>query len=568
VLSVRFTAARAATGPLTFGQRNTLNWVGREADEFSALIHWVLVLPPGVTLPDIAAAFEVLLARHEALRTRYPTVDRQQVLADGELPIQVHRLTAEQAALGDDEIVELLVAGLRAEGVDFTAGLPLRVAVAVTDVPRVAVVVYSHMAVDFGSMALVGRQFTELAADPAARVVGEPGHQPLDQAAVEGSVRGRRAADAALRYWETHLRTAPQSLYPVPPPERPGEGLRTGILVSPAAGRALGHISARTRTGRQAVLLAAVCAVLSARTGIRRCVFASVSGNRFRLRLREYVGSLAQDGLLALDVDVPTFDQLVGGAARATLAANSNSMFDATRLWRIIDQVCHERGTAFTRDFSLNDLSTHFGLTDESAGVSGDVADVTAALPETAVHWMESAHFPVLLMCNPAQLAPDLMLGLTSDTRYVAEAEVELLLRGVETLLVAAAGTDVELTRLAEASGVPPVRRDADWVCVDECWVRLSSVRELLADALRTPAFVVAAADRLVAYVTATAEIGTPTAAHAACMAVLPEPGRHTAMAPAHYVLCDGTPADPTSESAWQALPVLAEGNGRVKQPA
>jgi hypothetical protein len=311
------------------------------------------------------------------------------------------------------------------------------------------------------------------------------------------------------------------------------------------------------------VLLAAVCAVLAQRTGIRRCVFASVSGNRFRLRLREYVGSLAQDGLLALDVDELAFDELVARAAKATLAANTHSLFDATKLWGLIDQVCHERGTAFTRDFSLNDMSTHFGLTDES-GAIGAVGDVAAALPETRVHWMESAHFPVVLMCNPAKLAPELMLGLTSDTRYVAESEVESLLRGVEGLLVAAAGANLPLTRLAEVTGVTQVVRDEDWVCVDGCWVRLSSVRQLVGDALGTPALV---DSRLVAYVTATARIGTPIAAHAACMAVLPEPGRHTAMAPGHYVLCDGSPEDVMDERSWRALPVIAEGDGRVKQP-
>jgi hypothetical protein len=576
VLSVPFTGARAADGPLTFGQRNTLSWVAQEADEFSAVIHWVLVLPAGVTLADIAAAFAVLMSRHEALRTNYLTGQQpaQRVLACGELPIEVHRLTTEQSAMADDALAELLVGRLRAGGVDFTTGLPLRVAVGVEDddVPRVGVVVYSHMAVDFGSIALIGRQFTELAADPAAREVGEPGHQPLDQAAVEESVRGRRAAEAALRYWESHLRTAPQSLYPVPPPETPGTGLRTGILVSPAAGLALGHISARTRTGRQVVLLAALCAVLSQRTGIRRCVFASVSGNRFRLRLREYVGSLAQDGLLVLDVHGPTFDELVAHAAKATLAANTNSMFDAPKLWRIIDQVGHERGTAFTRDFSLNDLSTHFGLTDES-GQPGDVSEVTAALPRTDVLWMGSENFPVVLMCNPAQLAPDLMVGLTSDTRYVDEAEVETLLRGIEGLLVAAAAENVPLDRLGEVTGVVPVVRGPDWVCVDSCWVRLSSVRTLVREALPVPASYVVATDGplgpgLVAYLTAADPIGTPTDAHAACMALLREPGRHTAMAPGHYVLCAGTPADLTNESAWRALPVIAEGDGRVKQSA
>jgi hypothetical protein len=557
VLPVRFSGERAGTAPLTFGQRNTLNWVGKETDAFSAVIHWVLVLPDGVTLADIAAAFTVLMARHEALRTSY-TPDAQRVHGTGELPIELHALTDAEL----DSAADLLVGRLREKGVDFTSGLPLRVAVGLDgDEPKAAVVVYSHMAVDFGSMALIGAQFTELAADPAAREVGAPGHQPLDQAAVEESARGRKAAEAALRYWESHLRTAPQSLYPVPPPPLPGEGLRTGILVSRAAGLALGHISARTRTGRQVVLLAAVCAVLAQRTSIRRCVFASVSGNRFRLRLREYVGSLAQDGLLALDVNEPTFDELVARAAKATLAANTHSLFDATKLWRIIDQVCHERGTAFTRDFSLNDMSTHFGLTDESGEV-GPVSEVAKARADTQVHWMESAQFPVVLMCNPAKLAPELMLGLTSDTRYVGGAEVESLLRGVEGLLVAAAGANLPLDRLGEVTGVTPVVRDEDWVRVDECWVRLSSVRQLLTDALPTPTMVTG--PHLVAYVTATEKINTPAAAHKACMAVLPEPGRHTAMAPSHYILCDGTPNDPTSTTEWQALPVIAEGNGRV----
>lgn len=566
---VRFEGARAGSGPLTLGQRNTLNWVRQEHDEFSAVIHSVLDLPDGTTLADIGAAFAVLLARHESLRTSY-TVESdepsQHVARAGELVIEVHRL-ADSA----DASPDVLVAGLRAEGIDFTSGLPLRVAVATRDdVPVVAVLVCSHMAVDFGSMAMVARQFTELAADPASRVVGEPGHQPLDQAAVEHSDRGRRSAEAALRYWETHLRSAPQSMYPVPPPAEPGDGLRRGFMLSPAGGLALGHITVRTRSSRQVVLLAAMCAVLSQRTGVRRCVFASVSGNRFRVRLRGYVGALAQDGLLALDVDGPTFDDLVTRAARATLAANTNSMFDSSALWRIIDQVGHERGTAFTRDFSLNDLSTHLGTVDSAPGDLGEVSEVAAALDRTTVQWFESVPYPVVLMCNPAQLDPDLMFALTADTRYVGEPETESLLRGVEALLVAAAPGNVPLDRLGEITGVEPVVRGPDWVCVDSCWVHLPAVRALVAEALPGSTTHVVATNSpmgpgLTAYVTATDDIRTPVAAHAACMARLIEPGHHTAMAPTHYVLHATEPGNPMDDSSWQAQPALTEGNGRVK---
>ena len=566
VVSVPFDGERAASGPLTLGQRNTLKWVGREDDQFSAVMHWMFTLPPGATLHDIKATFAILLARHEALRTRYLPGDEptQQVLRTGTLPVEVHPMR--RAGRPDLEIAELMIADLRAAGIDFTSGVPLRVAVAVeNDVPEVVVAVYSHMAIDYGSMALIGRQFTTMVADPATRVIGEPTHQPLDQATVERSTRGEKAAEAALRYWDTHLRTAPQSLYPVPRPETPVAAMRMALMESPAAGIALGHVSARTKSSRQVVLLAAVCAVLAWRTGMPRCVFASVSGNRFRLRLREYVGSLAQDGLLALDVAAPTFDSLVTRAAKATLAANTNSMFDATKLWRIIDEIGHERGTAFTRDFTLNDVSSHLPFPDEPTTQAA--ADQAATLlPKTTITWSDSAHFPVILLCNPAKLGPDLMLALTADLAYVSEQETEMLLRGIEKLLVAAATTDVDLNQLTEITAITPVVREADWIHTNTSWIKLSEVRRLLADALRTPSHIAATETGLTAYLTATDEITTPAEAHAACMARLVEPGRHTAMAPAHYVLCHGTPQNPTNTAAWRALPVTAEGNGRIKQ--
>jgi hypothetical protein len=74
------------------------------------------------------------------------------------------------------------------------------------------------------------------------------------------------------------------------------------------------------------------------------------------------------------------------------------------------------------------------------------------------------------------------------------------------------------------------VWRSADWVCVDSCWVELSSVRQLVIDA-----------------------IDVPTAL----------PDRHNTMAPGRYVLCAGIPDDPTDTAAWRALPVIAAGDGR-----
>jgi hypothetical protein len=151
------------------------------------------------------------------------------------------------------------------------------------------------------------------------------------------------------------------------------------------------------------------------------------------------------------------------------------------------------------------------------------------------------------------------MLALTANLRYVSVGETEALLRGVERLLIAAGGGDVPLDQVGAVSGVPPVERDDDWLPVDGCWVRLSAVRQLLADAVQGPTWV--SAHGVVGYLT----VGSPEQAHAACMARLAEPGRHVAMAPRYYVVCDGAPKD---EADWHKQPVRAEGSGRVKREA
>ncbi|MGI8665183.1 MAG: condensation domain-containing protein [Jatrophihabitans sp.] len=589
-LLVEFSGGRAGSGPLTFGQRNALDWIRNETDQFSAVMRWRFELPEGVTLADIGQSLSVLLSRHEALRTSYQIGDEpsQRVLGSGELPVAVHELAGTGRDGGDDdEVAERLITGLRQLGIDFTRELPLRVAVATRDGLQVVMVaVYSHLAVDFASIAMIGRQFAELAADPSLRQVGPPVHQPLDQAELERSSHGRRLADSALRYWETHLRAAPQSLYPVPPPAQPASGYLSAFLYSPAAGQALGHIAQRTGVSRQAALLAALCAVLSVRSGVRRCTFVSVSGNRFRLRLRDYIGTLAQDGLVTLALDTAGFDELAVRAKRATLAANTNSTFDSGALWRLIDEIGADRGIAFRRDVTVNDVSAHLEVESELA--LRDPLELPALRAESTVEWAPSPPFPVLLMCNPFRVRPELHLALTADTTRMARAELAQLLLGVENLLVAAAAGDVPVEKIGELTGIRPVLRDADWGLVDACWVRLSEVRRLLVEA--TGGRALAVLDRpagpdgpaeLVGYLAlpepsaghgGASEAGrrvgaggldTAEAVHRACLELLRTPGWQCAMTPTRYLLCAGAPSDPDDEAAWRALPRIAAGTGR-----
>lgn len=280
-------------------------------------------------------------------------------------------------------------------------------------------------------------------------------------------------------------------MYATPVPAQPRAEHLSGFLHSMAGGRALTQVVDRIGAGRQTVVLAAVCTVLSLRTGVDVRVFALMSGNRFRQRLHGLVGALAQDSLLSFEIG-GDFDEVIRRVGAATLTASTHSCYDIVGLQRVMDEIGHARGIAFNRDFSFNNVSDFMGA---EAGPPTS-ADPAAALADTTITWLAWEHFPEMLMCHSVTLGPQLVLALTANLRQVARDDLELLLGGVERLLVAAAAGPVPLDRLSEITGVKPVRRGADWVCVDSCWVELSSVRQLVLDAAAVPAAQVVAGRR------------------------------------------------------------------------
>jgi hypothetical protein len=583
-VTAKFSGLRSAEGPCTKGQASALNWI-TDTTQYARMIEWTFDLPDGVTLDDIVKALEVLLERHESLRTTYSRRDPpvQRVAASGALPVNVFEVEGpippgvECVAVMAGE----MVGRLRATEFDTEANLPIRVAVAMAEgVPRAAVAVFSHVATDLVGMAVVGRQFTELAGDPASRVAVPRGYQPLDQAMAERSEAGQRRAAMALRDWDARLRSMPQLLFAVPPggPGEDGEALG-GWLLSPAGALALRHIAARTVARRQAAVLAALCAVLSVRTGHERCVFSALSSNRPQRRLEEYVGTITAGTLITVNTGVTGFDELVRRAGTAMMAAGRAALADSTQLRRLIDEVEYDRGTTCIRACVFNDATV------DEAGPSdgpGDPADVIGALPRTELRVTEAAEMvgESLLVLALLRVDEELVLGaLTSDASRMTHADIESLLGGVERLLVAAASGDVTLSRVSEITGVLPPARDEGWLLVDSCWIELPEAQRLLDEALPGRGArifpVTGSGDGdvtgLVAYLTAGDGLGTPEQAHAACMTLLrgnrrahpPDGARLTAMAPARYVICDREPDDPSDLAAWQRQSVIADGTGR-----
>ncbi|HEV2372992.1 MAG TPA: condensation domain-containing protein [Streptosporangiaceae bacterium] len=574
---VKFSGERGGDGPLTVGQANTLRWAVNPA-EYTRMIQWVLDLPEGVTLADIDAAFEVLMARHESLRTTYPHSDPpvQRVAQSGELTIVVYEATVPASPAS---LANALVERLRSSEFDLTTDLLFRVAVAVEHgIPKAGAVVYSHMAADLVSMTVIGMQFAQLAADPTSREAGPLGHQPLDQAAAERSPRGQRQRETALRTWESQLRNVPQCLYAVPrtaPRAAPEEGdvSLSGWLWSAAAGLALPHIADRTGTSKQAAVLAALFALLGQRTTQHSCSLTTLMHNRYDRRLRGYVGSLACDTIISLDMRVTGFDELARRAGMMALKTGRGGLVDDVSLAKVISQVEYDRGIAYVRDCVFNDASA---ADSSPTSTPGDPAEAADAVGRSELVWVDHVGAAELLMLYLGKVEGELMLGaMTADPGRVPRADLESLLWGVERLLVAAATSNVPMDRLTEVTGFQPVNRGPNWVLADSCWVDLEDVQRLLDEALPGQSAHVftdvgpAGEMALVAYLGAGNGARTPEEAHAACMAVLPRSPapphtmRPTTMTPSRYVVCAEAPSDPADLTAWQHQPVLATGPGR-----
>jgi hypothetical protein len=593
-INVQYSGERGGEAPLTLGQLNTLDWSRDTGRGHFGVVHLVLNLPPGCTLHDITESFAILLARHESLRTSFPPGDPpcQRVAQSGELPIDVYAadesildVAATAGILYPDQAMRpnaatSLVGRLRA--VPFAIGDRelLRVAVAVSDArPKAAALACSHMIADLGSLMVIGRQFTELAADPAKRQVGRLSHQPLDQAAAERSARGRRRAEATLRFWESQLRRIPQCMYAMPAdPAQSGEPL-SGWLFSPELAQALPSVQARTGAGPWAAIAAAMVAVLAHRTRNSGYVFRTLPSNRTEVHLRDYVGTISQVSLLAVDTSTPSFDELMHRSGTAMLRSARYGSFHQPSHQRMVRELEHLRGIRFHADSVFNNVAT-FDLhpdqgSSEAAG-SAEPGDGAAALPETFIYWLKppSGFNQTLLEIHLLRRMPQgLSVGLwTGDTTRVPPAEIELLLRGIERLIVAAAGSDVDLGNLSEVTGVAPVERGPGWLLVDSCWVELAEVQRLLDDALDVPvAHVFAVPDRdgnpaLAACLAASPKIRTSKQAHAACVAALDD--RLTAMAPGHYSVYTQPPEDPSDLASWRKQRLLDDGDGRDERIA
>jgi hypothetical protein len=574
---VRFAGPPGRTGPLTVGQANML--LCNERNEPAHInMHVVWDLPAGTGLEQVATALADLHVRHESLRTRYPaplpgnSEPMQVVHAEGEFVLDVHAASGDAAMCAED-----LGLTLRGRKFDAAADWPVRAAVVtVDDAPTHLVLALSHAAVDASALGILRREWLTLVTggelpEPAAV-------RPVDQALRERSENGRRRSASSLAYWAGQLRTNPQAMLAVPrgtaPDHEPGWTPRLRIRSDEAA-RALDVLTEQTGVSKSTLVLTALCALVARHADQRQAVVTTLSANRYLPDLAEYLGTVAQDALLSVPVDISedgeeTFATLARRVRKRTQLAYPNSWFDSIELWERIDTIGLERGTHHARDCVFNDLSP-LGLDGGVLRAGSDPRD-----PEQAVQLTRLPDEPldVGVMLWVFRLEGALDLSLWADPRRLAPAAAEALGCGIATVLIAAARGEVRIADLPGITGLHPVARGPRWLVADGCWVDLDEVEELIASALPAAASMfglTAEPDpvlghRLVCEIAVT-EPGSAgpdlvERLHEACVAGLVS--RPAAMAPHEYRVVVGGHGDhDESDRSRAALPVLFGSTGR-----
>lgn len=420
-MKILFTGGRSRSAPLTWGQRHVLRTDGTAVAQ-------VRVVPvPDLAAPRAADAVTRLVGRHEALRTRLTGVDEQRAFDSGTLPVEFVRCRPGESTFAAEQARERLSGPF-----DHHADWPLRAAlVAPGDAVRHAVLVCSPLAVDHAGMELVAKDLALLLRG-ALPVRTAP--QPVDDARLQRSEHGARLTGRAIRFWADELgRLGPA------PARSTGERC-AATLRSVAMDTAAHAIAGRHGVSASTVYLAATAGLVGALTGEHAVGLRTVVSNRFYPDRRDAVAAIAQDGVLALDLGVPSFGELVQLTWRETMRSQRFARYDPDLLTEAVSAapaVCFDDSRLARRDVPA--------LPEEAA--------LRASAERSSLTWARTPDR------NPfAVLVDGSGVTVRADTGLVPRADLECWLRALEGLLISAAYRDVatgEFTALLARTARP-----------------------------------------------------------------------------------------------------------------
>jgi hypothetical protein len=449
---VRFDGEGSGEEDLTWGQR--VVWNSWQASGTAEWIGGTMPLEPGTTVADIATLLGFIMSRHQALRTRFRIdadgTPKQFVVPSGEITLTV-------MDVADD--ADLAAIALEVEERHETdpweheTEFPVRMCILRQgDVAAYFIVTYSHLIIDgYGFEALI-RDLGNMEPGTGRQLAPVEGTPPLEQARMQKEPSAQRQNRSSLRAWERQLRTISPQRFPLSDDPQDPRWIEA-TFTSPASHLALNAIAERTKVHSGSILLAAYAVVLAQQSGNNPSMMRILVSNRFRPGFAEAVSSLAQSALCVVDVGDCGFDEAVARTFKTQLAAGMHAYYNPPDLWEMIERVGVERGDEIDLMCYFNDRRR--SMAQGPVGPVPTEAEVLAAVPHSTFEWGKTfSEKNATCYLHVNSVAGTVEYEMRVDTHRISPAQLEGMLRGMETLLVASA-FDAEASTGVHSAPVP-----------------------------------------------------------------------------------------------------------------
>ncbi|MFJ4237426.1 amino acid adenylation domain-containing protein [Serratia nevei] len=389
---------RGAALPLSFAQQRL--WFLTQLEGLSETYHIPLALSlrGELDLPAWRQSLDALYARHEALRSRFVTVEGQpqaHILPADALPLTVHDLRGRQDAQSQ---ARQLAQRLTEAPFDLTQGPLVRAAlIRLADEEHLFLLTCHHIVSDGWSTGILLRElgalygaFRRSDVDPLPPLT----LQYPDYAAWQRRYLTPERLAAQAQYWRETLSDAPALL--TLPTDRPRptvqsfSGGEVPIAIDAELTQALRQFSRQHGGTLFMTVLAAWSLVLARMAGQQELVIGTPEANRGRLETESLVGFFVSTLALRIDLrDDPDLPTLIARIRHTVLAARENRDLPFEQVVELVNPPRHLGYTPLFQvmlawqDGSVRDISLP-GLQAESAELGYQIAkyDLTLDLAE------------------------------------------------------------------------------------------------------------------------------------------------------------------------------------------
>jgi hypothetical protein len=447
---VPFDGEGSGEADLTWGQIGT--WQGHDHDGPSITMAGISKLTSGTTIEQIEA-LRFVVSRHQALRTLIrQDADgsaKQVCFTSGEVPLEIIDAGDEDPAVVAEHVQERY----QATKFDYANEWPVRTAlIRKDDAITHAVAVYLHTSVDASGLLVLLADL--IARDPETGVALAPviGMSPLEQARRQQTPAAQRQCAASLKYLEHVLRTVTPSRFGEP--KFPGDAdYRMVRFRSAAMPLAIRAIAARENVNTSSVLLACFAVGLARFTGDGLVMAMLMVSNRFRPGFADSVSSVVQISPYLIDVSGASMSELMNRARISVLNAYKNAYYHPYLQDEVMERVNRERGEEVDYACFYNDRRQQDR--EVAAGPIPTFTEIQEALPRSEIHWDDEIGLPKRkLYLNVDDPGDIIEVTMSVDTRYFSAADMELIVRGIESVAVEAALDPTASTGVGVRAGV------------------------------------------------------------------------------------------------------------------